>query len=60
MHTSTTEPKHINEIMRDMFRNAPTPGERWNASAHARNKEMRKINLMLETEFKPIKAERVE
>ena len=47
-----SKPRHVNEIMADMFRKWPTPEEARRRRIVARNKHMPKIAMMLGFEYK--------
>lgn len=53
-----SKPKHVNEVMTDMFRKWPTPAEARTRRIAARNKHMPKIALMLGFEYKPMELSR--
>jgi hypothetical protein len=51
----TNNPRHVSEIMRDMFKDFPkTMEERRAERIEARNREMPKICELLDIEFKPM------
>lgn len=51
-----SKPKHVNQVMTDMFRRWPTPQEARERRIAARNKHMPKIAELLGFEYKPMKA----
>ena len=52
------EPRHVKEIMRDMFGNLPkTPDEKLHDRIEARNREMPKICALLDIECKPMRED---
>lgn len=51
-----SKPKHVNQVMVDMFRKYPTPTEARERRIAARNKHMPKIALMLGFEYKPMEC----
>lgn len=53
-----SDPRHVNEIMRDMFRDLPKTAEQKRADRiEARNQEMPKICKLLDIEYQPMKHE---
>lgn len=53
-----SKPKHVNEVMSDMFRRWPTPEEAVQRRIAARNKHMPKIAALLGFEYKPINLQK--
>ena len=47
--------KHVNEVMSDIIRRWPTPTEARRSRIAARNKEMKKISIILGIEYVPLK-----
>lgn len=53
-----SDPRHVNDIMRDMFGNLPkTPDEKRHDRIEARNREMPKICALLDIEYEPMKED---
>jgi hypothetical protein len=50
-----SKPKHVSEVMTDMFRKWPTPAEAKQRRIAARNKHMPKICKLLDIEFKAMR-----
>jgi hypothetical protein len=53
-----TKPKHVNDLMRDMFNNMPkNQDEKRQERIDARNREMPKICALLDIEYRPMKED---
>jgi hypothetical protein len=50
------QPRHVNEVMGDMFKRYQTPEEARQRRIAARNKHMPKIAMMLGFEYRPMQV----